>query len=165
MSTTAIVSVEEYLKREEKPNAEYIDGVVYAKAMPTKRHSALQYVLVGMLRRFGVEAYQELTVRLSATKYLVPDVAAAPKLEDPYPTKPVLLCVEILSPEDRPGAMLARCEHYHDWGVPYCWVIDPEKLVAWEYHAGQGPAVAERALHAGDIQIALDELFAELRAR
>jgi Uma2 family endonuclease len=164
MSTTAVVSVEEYLKRTEKPNAEYIDGVVCPKAMGTYRHSLLQVVLAAWLRNAGLDAVPELTVRISPTKYLVPDIAAAPKLGSPYPTEPVLLCVEILSPEDRPGAMLAKCEQYHDWGVPYCWVIDPEKLVAWEYHRGQGPVAAEQALHAGDITITLDELFAQLRA-
>jgi hypothetical protein len=29
----------------------------------------------------------------------------------------VHLCVESLSPEDRIGAVIAKCEDYHDWGV------------------------------------------------
>jgi hypothetical protein len=39
MSATAIVSVESYLRRTEKPYCEYVDGVLYPKAMPTKLHA------------------------------------------------------------------------------------------------------------------------------
>ncbi len=35
----------------------------------------------------------------------------------PYPAGLVLLCCEILSREDRLGAMLAKCVEYRTWGV------------------------------------------------
>jgi hypothetical protein len=35
--------------------------------------------------------------------------------------------------------MLVKCEKYHAWGVPYFWVIDPDKHNAWEYHSGGEP--------------------------
>jgi Uma2 family endonuclease len=92
-NTPALVSVDEYLHRTD--NCEYIEGVLQAKAMPTKLHSLLQYALVGLLRSLGLEALQKVTVRISATKYLVPDVIAAPRIQNPYPTEPVLLCIEI----------------------------------------------------------------------
>ena len=157
MSITALVSVEEYLARTQKPNCEYLDGVLQPKAWPTKSHGLLQYDLVGLLRKSGLDAVPEVTVRLSATRFLIPDVIAAPHIQDPYPTEPVLLCVEILSPEDRVGAMLAKCEHYHAWGVPFCWVIDPEKQTAWEYHSGGEPARVDRSgvLRAGELSISL----------
>ena len=164
MSTTALVSVEEYLRRTEKPNAEYIDGVLYPKAMPTLLHSWIQRLLLTLLERQGTQAFPELTMRLNPTKYLTPDVAVVRRIEMPYPTEPVLLCIEILSPEDRVGAMLAKCEQYHAWGVPFCWVVDPVKRTAWEYHAGGEPVRLDetQALHAGELTVALPELFAEL---
>jgi Uma2 family endonuclease len=139
MSAAAIVSVEDYLHRTEKPYCEYVDGVLYPKPMPTTLHALAQSMLIVLLRRQGVQALTEVTVRLTATKYLIPDVVAARSLQTPYPTDPVLLCVEILSPEDRAGAhsagrarptqttiaarcvvrdvaeraMLAKCEQYH----------------------------------------------------
>jgi len=163
MSATAIVSVEDYLRRTEKPSCEYVNGVLYPKPMPTKLHALAQYMLLVLLRRQGLEALSELTVRLSASQFLIPDVVAAPKLQDPYPTEPVLLCVEILSPEDRIGAMLAKCEQYHAWGVPFCWIVDPEKQTGWQYLAGSEPERVERGgtLTAGDISVPLKELFAE----
>ena len=130
MSKVGLVSVEEYLRCSEKPNREYRDGVLYAKAWPTTSHALIQFAVATMLRNVGLEAVLEVTVKLLPTKYLVPDVIAAPVLEGPYPTAPVLLCCGILSSEDRLGSMLAKCEEYHAWGVPFCWVIDPVKRTA-----------------------------------
>jgi Uma2 family endonuclease len=161
MSATAIVSVEDYLRRTEKPYCEYVEGVLYPKAMPTKLHALVQSLLIVLLRQQGADAFTELTLRLSATKYLIPDVTVAPDFEGPYPTEPVLLCAEILSPEDRVGATLAKCEEYHAWGVPFCWVIDPEKQSGWQYHAGSEPERVDRGgtLLAGDLSVPLAELF------
>ena len=164
MSSTTLVPVEEYLRYSEKPNCEYKDGVMYPKAMPTKFHSIIQRVLMMLLHKQGVEPFPELTVRISPTKYLVPDVAVANDFPGPYPTDPVQLCCEILSPEDRLGAMIGKCEEYHAWGVPYCWVIDPVKRTAWEYHSGLEPVRAATALNAGELAVSLEELFSELDA-
>ena len=159
MSSAALIPVDEYLRYSEKPNCEYRDGVLYPKSMPTKSHALLEFMLVLMLRKLGLDAASELTVKLSPTRYLVPDVAASPILQDPYPTEPVLLCCEILSPEDRLGTMLAKCEEYHAWGVPFCWVIDPVKRTAWEYHKDADPARVTGSLTAGEHSIGIDELF------
>jgi Uma2 family endonuclease len=164
MATTTgrLMSVEEYLKYTGKPNAEYIDGELRPKPMPTSLHGLIQMLLGMLLRQQGADCRSEVTVRLSPTRFLVPDLVADSVIEDPYPTKPVQLCVEILSPEDRLGAMLAKCESYHAWGVPYCWVIDPVKQTAWEYHANFDPNRIEASgtLHAGNWQAHLAELFA-----
>jgi Uma2 family endonuclease len=144
MSAAAIVSVEDYLHRTEKPYCEYVDGVLHPKALSNTLHARAQYRLLMLLGPQGVEALPEVTVRIAPTKYLIPDVIAAPVIQSPYPTEPVLLCVEILSPEDRLGAMLAKCEQYHAWGVPFCWVVDPEKQTAWPYHSGGEPEHVER---------------------
>ena len=154
--------VDEYLRLTEKPNFEYRDGEVTQKAMADKRHSLTQSTLLMLLHRQGVTPYLELTVRISETKYLVPDVCAADDFADPYPVEPVRLCCEILSPDDRLGAMLSKCEEYHAWGVPYCWVIDPVKRTAWEYHAAAEPEGVTTALQAGEISVSLEELFSEL---
>jgi Uma2 family endonuclease len=163
MSTaTALIPVEDYLRLTDKPTCEYREGTLYRKPMPTKFHGVLEFMLVAMLRKLGLDAVAEVTVRLSPTRYLVPDVIAATEIQSPYPTEPVLLCCEILSPEDRLGTMLAKCEEYHAWGVPFCWVIDPVKRTAWEYHAAEEPARATETLRAGEISVSLKELFSAL---
>jgi Uma2 family endonuclease len=164
MTSATLVRVEEYLQLTEKPYREFRDGVVSSKALPTKLHAIIQRALLMMLQGQGAEAFPELTVRISPTKYLVPDISVAEDFPGPYPTDPVQLCCEILSPDDRIGNMLAKCEEYHAWGVPYCWVIDPVKRTAWEYHSGADPIPVTRALTAGQISIDLAELFSALPA-
>lgn len=156
--------VEEYLRLTEKPYREYRDGEVSAKAMPTKLHAIIQYALLTLLRAQGVQALPELTVRISPTKYLVPDVSVGGDFPGPYPTEPVLLCCEILSPEDRLGAMFSKCEEYHAWGVPFCWVVDPVKHTAWEYHSDGEPVRVTEALRAGELSVSSEELFSALDA-
>lgn len=164
MSTTALMPVEEYLRLTEKPYCKYRDGVVSPKSMATKLHSLVQCALLMLLRNQGVQPLPELTVRISATKYLVPDVSVAGDFPGPYATEPVRLCCEILSPEDRLGATLAKCEEYHAWAVLFCWVIDPVKRTAWEYHSGAEPVHVTTQLQAGDLGVGIDELFAAVPA-
>jgi Uma2 family endonuclease len=162
MSTAALIPVSEYLRMTEKPYCEYDNGVLHPKAMPTTLHAWIQSVLILLLSRQGVIALSELTVPIAPATFLVPDVAVVARLQLPYPTDPALLCVEILSPEDRVGAMLAKCEKYHAWGVPFCWVIDPVKRTAWEYHSVGEPTPVSTSLHAGHLLVTFDELFAGL---
>jgi Uma2 family endonuclease len=161
MATAASVSVEEYLSCSEKPNREYEDGVVYPKAVPASLHSTIQYVLLMLLQRQGAIALPELTLPISESRFLVPDVTVVRTLQFPYPVDPALLCVEILSPAERVGSLLAKCEKYHGWGVPHCWVIDPEKQTGWDYPKDGEPSRADRTgtLHAGEFSIRLDDLF------
>jgi len=168
MATAALISVEEYLATTYKPACDYVDGVLYQKSMPTSKHGSIQGELY-MLIRQGFPQYRpgsEITVRIRAGKYLVPDLIVQDRdhLQDPYPTEPVHLCVEILSPEDRLSQALAKCEDYLDWGVETTWVIDPEARRAWEYRKGRLLAEVPPAgsLTTSAISISLAELFAVL---
>ena len=116
----------------------------------------------------GMGAFPKVSIRPSKTKFLVPDlIVDRNPIELPYPVKPVSLCVEILSPDDRLSAMFAKCEEYHAWGCPWCWVIDPVRQAAYEYHAGSCLNPVNRAgiLRAGEIAISMEELFSALESR
>ncbi|MGC2661321.1 MAG: Uma2 family endonuclease, partial [Bryobacteraceae bacterium] len=144
------------------------DGVVRQKPVPTSYHSFIESLLCVLLavRAKQFFALPELHVRLRPRKFLVPDLAVVRRemFEHPYPTKPVYLCVEIVSPDDRPEELLAKCEEYHAWGVPYCWVIDPEQRAAWIYdrHAESVKLRESESLIAGEIEIPLTDLFSQL---
>jgi hypothetical protein len=47
-------------------------------------------------------------------------------------------------------------------GVPFCWVIDPVKRTAWEYHAGAEPVRTTETLRDGELSVKLEELFSGL---
>jgi Uma2 family endonuclease len=129
--------------------------------MADSLHALIQVLVTKHLREQGADARLQVTVRLNPATYFVPDVIADRALPDDYPTEPVLLCVEILSPEGRLSSMISKCEAYHEWGVKYCWIVDPLKQVAYEYHAGAALTSVEQtgSLHAGDLLVQLSELF------
>ena len=167
-STSTLVSVEEFLSTTYKPACEYRDGVLQQKSMPTFKHALLQLVFAKLiLERFPefVPA-PELTVRIGSDRFLVPDVAVQRResLQQPYPTEPIHLCIEILSPSDRMSETLAKCEEYHAWGVETTWIADPEERRCWEYRSGHRPMEIQPggSLTAGKIAIPVDELFAGL---
>ncbi len=172
VTSTPLISVEEYISRfvegGEKPMCEYIDGELFPKSMATREHSQAQanimrHVVLNNEEQF--QALPELTTRLRTTKFFVPDIAVeelARPIQGRYPGPgdPVFLCVEIKSPDDRIGKLFGKCEEYHNWGVPHCWVIDPERKVAWEYTPDDPePRKVDAALSAGPIRIPLTEVF------
>lgn len=165
MASTAIVPVEEYLRTEYVPRREYVDGVLIEKPRANWEHSMLQGWLGALIMKLFPQyaAGSELHTRLRHQEYRLPDVAAdlRSKITGPYPESAVHLCVEILSPEDRLGETFAKCERYHDWGVPFCWVVDPMKRRAWNYAKGDEPRVVE-SLNAGGIHLELSEVFSIL---
>ena len=62
----------------------------------------------------------------SPTRYRVPDVCVYEKmLSDSVLNQPPLLCIEILSPEDRLSRILTVADDYLSLGVPTVWVLDP----------------------------------------
>ena len=164
MSANTLMSVEDYLRLIDKPYREYRDGVATAKAWPALPHSLTQGALLMWLGAQGVQPWPELTVRISPTKYLVPDVCVADDFPVSYPTEPALSAAKFSPLEDRLGSMFSKCEEYHAWGVPYCWVIDPVKCTAWECHADAEPVRVADTLHAGQLSVRLEDLFAELPA-
>jgi Uma2 family endonuclease len=70
--------------------------------------------------------------------------------------------VEILSPDERIGETIAKLERYHDWGVPYCWLIDPKHRRAWNYPKGGELLEASTQLEAGEIKLDVVEVFSVL---
>jgi Uma2 family endonuclease len=167
VESTTLVTVEEYLALSEKPYFEYLDGVLRQKAMPTFKHSKMQRRLLNLIEqvRLDLEPFTELTVRLRERRYLIPDVAVLrqSEIDDPYPTKPIFLCIEILSPDDRFSDTVAKCEEYHDWGVAFCWIVDPEDKKCWEYHAGGRPDQRSDDGHltAQELTLSVTDIFAD----
>jgi Uma2 family endonuclease len=169
MTGSTLVSVEEYLSTNYKPNCEYVDGVLHPKPMGTRKHGKLQIWLGQLINeRFpDFEAGSEVTVQIRTGKYLIPDliVQRCDFIQDPYPTVPVHLCIEILSPGDRMSEVCAKCEEYHAWGVESTWMLDPEEQRAWEYRKGHRPVEIPLtgSLTADGISISMADVFSVLR--
>jgi Uma2 family endonuclease len=163
------LSLEEFhrLYDGEKPEREYWFGEAVPKPMVTAIQGAIQCVLMMLLLRRGWKTGSEVRLKIVPYAQPVPDIIASlAKLENPYPTKPMEICVEILSPEDPLKNVIQRAGYYLDWGVQYCWIIDPGTRTAWIVTADHRDGIwihADGVLSAGDgIGISLSELFAEV---
>ncbi len=83
-------------------------------------------------RSWGVRVVTELRTKVSSTRVRIPDVCL---LRDDAPREevtltPPLLCVEVLSPEDRLPRTMKVMEDYAPMGVENLWIIDPLERVA-----------------------------------
>lgn len=150
-----------------KPNHEYWYGEAIPKPMATYLHGVLQLVLGMLLLRRGWKAASEVTLKMGPHAELVPDLIATrgtPEL--PYPTHPVEICVEILSPDDRLRKVVDKGKRYLEWGVGHVWIIDPAARTAWMLTSENPEGIwihPDGKLTAGEgTEIPLPELFAEV---
>ena len=84
-----------------------------------------------------------------------PDTVRAPdvgfvrreRVPDPVPTGYAELApdlvVEVLSPDDRPGQVLAKVGDWLEAGVQLVWVVDPQRRLAHTYRADGSESVIE----------------------
>lgn len=161
-----LLTLDEYLDCDFERETELIAGELRPKPLGTDRHSDIcTWLSALLLQQAGRSRTRvELSLRIG-NDVLIPDVCVLRDRKSVLYRNIVaespLLCVEVVSPSQRPAEMLAKCERYHEFGVPYCWVIDPVNNRAWEYHAGTKPAEQTSAITAGDLTVSLAQLFSQ----
>jgi Uma2 family endonuclease len=132
-----LISVEEYLSTIYHPDCEYNNGVVQERNLGEFEHSFLQAVLVTLftthIEEWGVFGLPEQRVQINPKHYLIPDIAVL-KMGTPRErilTRPPLITIEIMSPEDRFRDVADKTHEYRVFGVPNIWVLDPNAHVAY----------------------------------
>lgn len=132
MATAALIPVSEYLSTVYEPDVDYVDGHIEERNLGELDHSDLQQVLSELLGKRDNRQYfrvnPEWRIQISAERFRVPDLAlrrAGSPRQQIASTAP-LLCIEILSPEDRMSRTLVKVRDYLTMGVPEVWVVDPE---------------------------------------
>ena len=161
---TAGLSVDEYLDRSFDPECELLGGETRPKPLGTGKHSKMQRRLLRLLEAvFGEGMVEfELSVRIG-DEVPVPDLVVVrslnPRMYRDVLDEPPLLCIEVVSPSQLPAEMLAKCVRYHDFGVSFCWVVDPVARRAWEYHRNSEPREVTEAL-SGPCTLPLSDVFA-----
>ena len=160
MSTASLVPVEEYLATHYRPDCDYIDGEVRGRSMGEYDHGRLQGLLFAWFLRhekeWKIRVVVEQRVRISPTRYRIPDVCViSSDAVEQVISKPPLLCVEILSPDDSLNSMQERIDDYFALGVPCVWVLNPRTKRAWVYTAEGSREARDGVLRAADAAIAL----------
>ncbi len=134
---TRFVTLEEYLTTVYEPDCEYDDGEVVERNLGEFDHSFLQAILATIFTNnmdtWGVYGLTEQRVQIKAKRFLIPDVCVLRigSKREPILTRPPLIAIEIMSPEDRKKAIAAKAVEYLDFGVQHVWVIDPVTRKAW----------------------------------
>ena len=76
-------------------------------------------------------------------------------------SRPPLVCVEILSPEDRMSRVNLRIKEFLDFGVPAVWLIDPKARRPWIYRPNSSieEATGSVTLDGTSIEVPFSEIF------
>ncbi len=170
MQTASLVPIEEYLASSYEPDCDYVDGVIEERNLGEWSHSRPQHLISRYLgnreREWNVLISVEQRIRVSPTRIRIPDVCIVPadREIEPVPTQPPLVCIEVLSPEDRWARMERRIEDFLAMGVERVWVFDPEERRVFDcsrtgYHEVIGDLLE---LPGTPICIRLSELMADL---
>lgn len=134
-SGVQLLTLQEFRARyaECKPHFEYWSGEPIQKAMPTWLHSLVQGLIRDLLREAGLASGVEVELRISDDWEPVPDVIGATRIQQPYPTTPVEIVVEVLSPDDSFSQVMTKCKRYAQLGIGQILVIDPDTRVGFEW--------------------------------
>jgi Uma2 family endonuclease len=133
----ATVSVDEYLHSVYEPDMDFVDGILEDRNVGEFDHAKIQRALLMALvqgeDRGGYFVIQETRMQVSPTRFRVPDTCliASDNLPHRIIREAPLLCIEVLSPEDRVTRLQRRCQDYLDMGVPEVWLLDPVLRVAY----------------------------------
>jgi len=165
-SAQTLISIEEYLKTAYSPDRDYVDGIVEERNLGERDHAWVQTRIASLImskfRETGVAAIVEWRFQTSSTRFRIPDlVVVQGKPDEQILTKPPLVCVEILSPEDRLSRVNSRIKEYLDFGVPVVWLVDPEEKKIWTYRqTGMEEASGNTVRVDGtELELPLSEIF------
>ena len=160
MSTTTLLSVEEYL-RTSYPDGdrEYIDGRIVERNMGTFRHADWQTSMVIYLAIHYPAIWRvvECRVQVKATRFRVPDITCGAGLKPQVEiiTDPPFLVIEVLSPDDRTADTQEKIDDYLSFGVPYVWVVNPLTRRGYVYTSDGMHEAKDGVLRTSDPEIAL----------
>jgi Uma2 family endonuclease len=155
--TATLLSASEYLKTEFRPDADFVDGLIEERNVGEKSHGKMQVRLVLLLREMGLFATLETRLKVSATRYRVPDVCAYHEEPDEEVfTDPPYICIEVLSPEDRIVRTMEVAHDYFRIGVQNVWLVDPVgKMIYICDAAGGWSAVTDATVQTCDERLVL----------
>lgn len=165
-SPLKLVSEHEYLHTTYRPDCDYVDGFVLERNLGQFDHSTLQMLVLIALQAHAAEwnvlVRPELRLKIRARKYRIPDIMVldANALRTPIIEHPPLLCIEIVSPDDRMPDLVIRTGDYLQLGVPETWILDPGTKRSYVYDQGGLRESHDAILRHGRIELPIGEIFA-----
>jgi Uma2 family endonuclease len=152
------------------PDCDYVDGELKERNLGEQPHAHIQGIITAIFynnrKEWGVRSLPEQRLQISSARYRIPDICVIRNTDgkDRIINFTPLLCIEVVSSEDRMSELQKRVEDYASIGVKRTWVIDPWKRIG--YHASvEGfiqPEDGILRVEGTSIQVSLAEVFAEL---
>ena len=142
MATATPISLQQYLRYDDEPDAEYVDGEVEQRPMGEYDHATWQQAIerwfLDHAKQWGIRVRCELRVQVGPTRYRVPDVVVFDRNRpvEQTLTHPPIAVFEVLSPEDTTARLLRKLEDYECMGIPGIFMLDPRLERAYRYVAG-----------------------------
>ena len=170
MTTTTIIPLGEYLETTYRPDRDWIEGELKERNMGEQPHAAVQaflsYIFRGNAERWKVRAFPEQRVQTSHNHYRIADLCVVRRGigKEPIVRTPPLLCVEVLSRDDRMSEIQERVDDYLQMGTAVVWVIDPRRRKAF-YSLAEGslqPSGELLVVDGTEIKVPVQAIFDEL---
>ena len=170
METLTAVPLSEYLRTTYRPDRDWIEGEVRERNMGEQPHASVQGFFTRLFGNhgvaWGIRVFPEQRVQTSAEHYRIANVCVVRRSTrmEPIVRTPPLLCIEILSRDDRMSEMQERVDDYQAMGVENVWVVDPRRRRAYalDREGGLKPAPEALKIEGTAIKIVITEVFAEL---
>jgi Uma2 family endonuclease len=170
MASSVLVPLHEYLQTSYHPDRDYVDGELKERNMGEQPHAAIQGIIARIFgnqrTEWDIRVLPEQRVQTLPTHYRIPDICILSRSDpkDRIVTWAPLLCIEILSEEDRLQELQTKVDEYEALGTHDIWVIDPWKRVAYYASSNGFQRVTEDVLRVQGtpIELSLAALFAEL---
>ncbi len=140
-TSPVLISIEEYLHTSYHPDADFVDGEIEERNLGEYEHAKLQTLIAFLFTAneddWGTDAIVEQRIRVNSSRVRVCDIAIlrADTPHEPVTATPPLLCIEIMSPEDRLSRAKLVLADYFAMGVANIWLIDPIRRAAYTFGA------------------------------
>ncbi|MGB8260419.1 MAG: Uma2 family endonuclease [Terracidiphilus sp.] len=168
MAAATQISLETYLTTSYERDVDYVDGVLEERTGGEYNHNVVQMAIIIWFylheREWRIRSIQEQRTRVASTRVRIPDVCVFSRdvpIEQVF-TRPQLIAIEVLSPEDRHSRVDARLNNFRDFGVPNIWVVDPETRSGWDCSDGNWVRRERFEVKGTPIYLSLSELFARI---
>jgi Uma2 family endonuclease len=168
MATVTRIPIEQYLKTSYDPDAEFVNGEVEGRSVGEYDHNIVQRAILLWFhlhdKEWQTRTIQEQRTRLNSGNVRIPDVSvwARSVPVEPVFSRPQLIAIEVLSPEDRHSKVQEKVEDYRQFAVPNIWVVDPIQRLGWDCSEGNWMRTKRFVVAGTSIYLELENLFREL---
>lgn len=168
MATAVRIPLETYLHSSYEPDVEYLDGELEERNRGEFDHNMIQRAILFWFyqreKEWSIRAIQEQRTLVAPNQVRLPDVSIFSRdipVEQVF-TRPQIVAVEVLSPEDRHDRVAERVLDYMRFGIRNIWIIDSKTREGWDCSRGDWVRTERFEVPGAPIYISLPELFAQI---